>query len=443
MRSVAVSAAARIAGSRGGCHTPPVRRTIVAWAIVRQPHATEAPAGPMRHLHLDPVGGIAGDMFVAARLDAAPDLTRDCLHAAEAVSGASCSLHPHHDGSLAGARFTVAAAAPSHDHVAWTAIRTRLHAAPLPAAARDHALGIFAALAAAEAAVHGIALEAVTFHEVGAVDSIADIVAAALLIAAQADADGPATWSCAPLPLGGGRVATAHGTLPLPAPATVRLLRGFAVIDDGIGGERVTPTGAAVLRHLGADRPPPAGPRRLGASGIGFGTRRLPGVANMLRVLETEPTAAAPGHRDLAVIGFEVDDQTAEDLAAGLERIRAVPGVLDALQMPALGKKGRMATHVQVLATPAALEAVVAACFAETATIGLRTHLVAGRTLARRTRTVAVEGRTVRVKCANRPGGATAKAEDDDVRPIGGHAARVRLRRAAERMAAEEPAGDE
>jgi uncharacterized protein (TIGR00299 family) protein len=391
----------------------------------------------MRHLHLDPIGGIAGDMFVAALLDAVPDHAAACLRAAEAVSGVPCSLLRHHDGTLAGARFAVADTHRHHDHVAWAAIRDRLHAAPLAPAARGHALGIFAALAEAEAAVHGIAPEAVTFHEVGAADSIADIVAAAVLIAAQADADGPATWSCAPLPLGGGRVATAHGALPVPAPATARLLRGFAVIDDGIGGERVTPTGAAILRHLGADRPAPAGARRLCASGIGFGTRRLPGLANVLRVLVTEADAAAPGARVLAVIGFEVDDQTAEDLAIGLDRIRAVPGVHDAVQMPALGKKGRMATHIQVLAAPAALEEAVAACFAETTTIGLRTHLVAGRTLARRTEEVAVDGRTIRVKRAARPGGATGKAEDDDVRGTAGHAARARLRRAAERMAAE------
>lgn len=393
----------------------------------------------MRHLHLDPVGGVAGDMFVAALLDAAPEHEAACRHAAEAVSRASCRLLRHRDHALSGTRFVVAAGGHghSHAHTAWRDIHARLLAAPLDEMVRRHALGIFTLLADAEARVHGIAPEAVTFHEVGSADSIADIVAAAVLIAAQADADGPASWSCAPLPLGGGRVVTAHGMLPVPAPATALLLEGFAVTDDGIGGERVTPTGAAILRHLDAKAPAPAGARRLRATGIGFGTRQLPGLSNVLRVLvmDHEPATSAPGHRELAVIGFEVDDQTAEDLAAGLERIRAIPGVYDVLQMPAFGKKGRMAAHVQVLAAPAALEAAVEACFRETSTIGLRTQIVASRTLARTTAEVSVEGRNVRVKRAARPGGATGKAECDDLSAVPGHAARMRLRRTAEEMA--------
>ncbi len=390
----------------------------------------------MRHLHLDPVGGIAGDMFVAALLDAVPEAEAACLRTAAATAGVACRLVRHHDGVLSGARFVVEdGAAHAHAHGAWRDIRARLGAAPLDAPARGHALDIFGLLAAAEAKVHGIAPEDVTFHEVGAADSIADIVAAAVLIAAAADADGPATWSCAPLPLGGGRVATAHGALPIPAPATALLLEGFATIDDGIGGERVTPTGAAILRHLGADRPAPPGARRLRGSGIGFGTRRLPGLSNVLRVLVSDAAAAAPdaaGHRDLAVIGFEVDDQTGEDLATGLDRIRAVPGVRDVLQMPGFGKKGRITVHVQVLADPGAMEAAIDACFRETSTIGLRTQIVAGRALRRREEAVAVDGRTVRVKRVERPGGPTGKAESDDLHDAPDQAARARRRRAAE-----------
>ena len=394
----------------------------------------------MRHLHLDPLGGVAGDMFVAALLDAAPAQQAACARAVESVARAPCRLLRHHDDVLSGARFAVEAEASRHAHAAWHDIRARLHAAPLDPAVQGHAIGIFAALAEAEARVHGIEPEAVTFHEVGAVDSIADIVAAAVLIAAQDGADGPASWSCGPLPLGAGRVQSAHGWLPVPAPATALLLEGFATIDDGIGGERVTPTGAAILRHLRADRPAPPGARRLLGTGIGFGTRRLPGLSNVLRVLvsERQPAArAAPDHRELAVISFEVDDQTAEDLATGLDRIRAVAGVHDALQMPAFGKKGRMTAHVQVLAAPEAMEAAVAACFRETSTIGLRTALVAGRALSRTVADVSVGGRTVRVKRVERPDGVSGKAECDDVRAEPGHAARTRLRQAAERLADE------
>jgi uncharacterized protein (TIGR00299 family) protein len=385
----------------------------------------------MRHLHLDAIGGVAGDMFVASLLDAMPAHAESCLRAAEAVSGVACRLLRHRDAVLSGARFWVADPEPgAHHHTPWADIRARLHAADLPDAARRHALGIFSTLAEAEGRVHGIATDDVTFHEVGAADSIADIVAAGWLIAAQADADADATWSVGALPLGGGRVRTAHGVMPLPAPATALLLEGFPTIDDGVAGERVTPTGAAILRHLAANAPPSRGARTLVASGIGFGTKILPGLSNVLRVLVGEGDGTVdPVVRQLAVIEFEVDDQTPEDLATGLDHIRRMTGVVDVVQMPAFGKKGRLLTHIQVLAEPAALEAAVAACFAETTTIGLRTGLTSARALPRET--VPVAG--IRVKRVARPGGATAKAESDDLAAIQGHAARQRARAAAER----------
>jgi uncharacterized protein (TIGR00299 family) protein len=400
-----------------------------------------APVQPPRitHLHLDALGGIAGDMFCAALLDAFPTHEAAACAAAEAIAGVSCRRVAHQDGGLTGSRFMVSPDQRTHHHHAhWADIRARLEQAALPDGVRSHALGIFTILAEAEAAVHGIDVARVAFHEVGAADSIADIVAAAWLI----DAVGPVRWSVGPLPLGGGTVASAHGPLPVPAPATVRLLDGFAMVDDGVGGERVTPTGAAILRHL-APVPRQGLASRLGGSGHGFGTRQMPGMSNLLRLLvfaEDSPAVIA-GHRELAVIGFEIDDQPAEDLAAGLDRLRAMPGVHDVLQMPAFGKKGRMATHVQVLARPDLLEEAIAGCFRETTTIGLRSHVVQGRALPRRQQDVRVDGRTVRVKHVERPGGATCKAEADDLLSLAGHDARVRLRRAAEALA--ERDGDE
>ena len=133
------------------------------------------------------------------------------------------------------------------------------------------------------------------------------------------------------------------------------------------------------------------------------------------------------------MIGFEVDDQSAEDLSAGLDHVRAVPGVHDVIQSVVFGKKGRMATHVQVLAAPEALEAAIAACFAETTTIGLRFHTVQGAALPRAFDAVDVDGRPLRVKTVTRPDGAsTAKAEAADVAAHRGHAARVRMRARAE-----------
>jgi uncharacterized protein (TIGR00299 family) protein len=376
-------------------------------------------------------------MFAAALLDALPDLAEGVIAAAEAGTRVRCQLLPHRDQVLAGSRFLVEEVHEHghhhhgphhHGHAHWADMRRNIGLLALPEGVRARAIAIFAGLADAEAAVHGIPPDEVAFHEVGAADSIADILAAAFLI----EAVGPASWSVGTLPLGGGFVQTAHGRLPVPAPATALLLRGFAMGDDGVDGERVTPTGAAILRQLGCGARPPAVILR--HTGIGFGTRSLPGISNCLRALifETQQAPAPATHRELLVISFEVDDQSGEDLAAGLDRLRALDGVHDALMMPAYGKKGRIASHIQVLADPACAEAAIAACFAQTTTIGLRTHLVAARALPRRVAESVVDGVPVRVKLVERPGGLTGKAEAADLAGATDQAARDSLRRRAE-----------
>jgi pyridinium-3,5-bisthiocarboxylic acid mononucleotide nickel chelatase len=396
------------------------------------------------HLHLDPVGGIAGDMFIAALLDAYPELSAGMDAALAKVGlppGAHCALLAHHDGVLSGRRFELSLPADSvvpradvhqHAHVGLAAIRAAIAAMGLDAAVAARAGAIFAILAQAEAEVHGASVDEVEFHEVGALDSIADIVGAAWII----EALGPATWSVGALPLGSGRVHSAHGALPLPAPAVVRLLTGFAFFDDGLPGERVTPTGAAILRHLRCASGIGSRPGRLTASGLGFGSRKLPGLANVLRVLAFDMTDA-PAAEQVALLAFEVDDQTPEDLALGLERLRACDGVLDVVQSPVYGKKGRMAAQVQVLAQPQRLAAIVAACFAETTTLGVRHQLLARSVLARHETTIAgADARAVRVKLARRPDGAlSAKAEIEDVRAGGERSGRESLRRDSEAAA--------
>ncbi len=392
------------------------------------------------HLHLDPVGGIAGDMFIAALLDAFPALSPGLHAALDQVGlppGARCESLAHSDGILCGRRFELSLPASSaaqhhHAHVGLAAIRAALAGMGLEAAVAARAQAIFAVLAEAEARVHGVGVDEVEFHEVGALDSIADIVGAAWLIEALA----PASWSVGALPLGSGRVRSAHGMLPVPAPAVVKLLQGFVFFDDGLAGERVTPTGAAILRHLGCASG--VGPRagRLSASGLGFGTRKLPGIANALRVLAFDATDG-PMAQEIALLAFEVDDQSAEDLAQGLERLRACEGVLDVVQSPVFGKKGRMAAQVQLLAEPQRLAAVIAACFAETTTLGVRHQLLERSVLARSATTVAAAGGAqVRVKLARRPDGElSAKAESDDVRAGGGREGREQLRRESEAAA--------
>jgi uncharacterized protein (TIGR00299 family) protein len=389
------------------------------------------------HIHLEPVGGIAGDMFAAALLDAWPELggaVDVALAALDLPDGVAAGPAPFNDGTLAGTRFLVAPPRRDAHHRAFRDIRAMLQGARLEPGVAQRAIAIFATLAEAEGRVHGVAAEDVAFHEVGAWDSIVDIVAAAALI----EGIGATGWSTAPLPIGAGRVRSAHGDLPVPPPATALLLEGFEVIDDGRLGERVTPTGAAILRHLAPARGLPRRRLRMGRVGYGFGTKRFPGISNVLRVCAFEEAAPAPNpgqDEEIGTIRFEVDDQTPEDLAIGLDRVRAIPGVLDVLQSPVFGKKGRMLAQIQVLARLDALDDAAAACLAETSTLGVRIERVTRRVLRRSlaTRTDA-GGAPVRVKTAIRPDGTTtAKADIDDIAAAAGdRATREALRRRIE-----------
>ena len=398
------------------------------------------------HIHLDAVGGVAGDMFIAAMLDAFPDL-RDRMLAAIRSAGLPTDVHvgfaEHQDHALTGLRFRVTepreaellVAAHHHPHTPFADIRAHLLGCTLATGVRDRAIAIFSVLAEAEAKVHGKTLDTVSFHELGEWDSIADIVGAAFLVDALSPTGAPATWSVSSLPLGRGRVRTAHGLLPIPAPATVLLLEGFEFIDDGLEGERVTPTGAAILRHLGCTQTAARRSRRLLRTGIGFGSRTFRGISNVLRVLAFDEARENRGSDEVAQVQFEVDDQTPEDLAIALDKLRAHPSVLDVLQTPAFGKKGRITMHIQLLADAADVENVFDACFRETTTIGLRFQVMQRRKLARASTTVEAAGRQMRVKVAERPGKKTAKVEADDLlNVIGGRAERERLQREAEQI---------
>lgn len=389
--------------------------------------------------HLDLIGGIAGDMFAAAMLDYHRDW-QDALAAAISDSGLAADLavsaHPHNDGILTGHQFSVHepdAGEHAHDHHHhhhhWRDIRERLQHCGLDEAVRQRAIAIFQLLAEAEAEVHGKAVDAVAFHEVGAWDSIADIVSAAWLIERSA-ATG---WSCSSIPMGRGRVTSAHGELPLPAPATALLLRGMPLFDDGREGERVTPTGAAILRYLDPHFGARAAPAVLLGHGFGFGTRTFDGLSNVLQVSVFDEHAPALQNDSVVVFEFEVDDQTPEDLAVGLDQLRALTGVLDVVQSPVLGKKGRLGTSVRLLGLPGQLEAIADQCLSQTTTLGVRWHTVNRRTLAREETSHALPGGNVRVKRASRPGGIlTRKAEMADIADAeGGHAGREQRRHEA------------
>jgi uncharacterized protein (TIGR00299 family) protein len=435
-------------------------------------------------IHLDLVGGISGDMFVAAMIDALPALAAPVLAelaamraggepepgfretsngglrarcfgiapAADPAAGglpSSCGTSP--DAPAARARQPLPAHGHAqthghdhgdgndhrhaHDHgragTAYTLLRDRLAAAPLTAPVRRHALALLALLAEAEAHVHGIPVADVHFHELADWDSLMDVVAAGC-IAAQLDG---ARWSASALPLGGGTVRTAHGLLPVPAPATSLLLTGYPWHDDGIAGERVTPTGAAILRHLvpaaQCDARRDAG--RLLGVGCGAGTRSLPGLPNIVRASVLERVAAADAEASvIAVLEFDVDDMTGEEIAVAADRLRAEPGVVDVSVGTRHGKKGRPLADFRLLAQPQATDAIARACFTETATLGLRVREERRRVLQRAEVAAEVDGTPLRVKIAQRPGGErTAKAAQDDVAATRGLGERRRTRAAA------------
>lgn len=397
----------------------------------------------MAHLHLDPLGGIAGDMFAAALSELDPTLADGLLpllRSAGLDEAVAVSFVAHRDDVFVGRRFVVddpkekgqkvpgrfvLQKGMDHHHVPLQEILRQLSASGLTTGAKARAVDIFQRVAVAEAAVHGVDLKDVAFHEVGAQDSVADVVAAAVLLDRLEHKHGAFTSSTASLPLGSGRVHTAHGELPVPAPATLRLLDGLAVHDDGRLGERVTPTGAAILRHL---QPGKRAAGVVGGSGVGFGTKVFPGLSNILRVtLTTTPTTttttpstsattSAWQERPLAVLSAEIDDMSGEELGRAADALRDVEGVVDVSFLAVTMKKGRPATRMQVLALPERKDACVAAFFAQTSTLGIRVDEVVRCELGRAVARVAVDDATAgRVKVADRPGGATAKADIDDV----------------------------
>jgi hypothetical protein len=400
-------------------------------------------------IHLDLVGGLAGDMFVAAMIDALPGLEAPVLAELAAVQPAGKpgpGFSEASSGGLRAQRFglaresrqaayraaplrgAAAAVTDAHEHAgtAYTLLRHRLAEASLTTPTREHALALLALLADAEARVHGISVDEVHFHELADWDSLLDVVAAGC-IAAQLDG---ARWTASALPLGGGTVRTAHGLLPVPAPATSLLLTGYPWHDDGIAGERVTPTGAAILRHLvpaaqcGTRRD--AG--RLLNVGSGAGTRTLPGLPNILRALVLERGATTDTNADVVtVLEFDVDDMTGEEIAVAADRLRAELGVVDVSVGTRHGKKGRPLADFRLLVQPHAADAIARACFTETSTLGLRWREERRRVLRRTEVTATVDGATVSAKIAVRPGGErTAKAAQDDVDSTRGLGARRR-----------------
>jgi hypothetical protein len=321
-----------------------------------------------RGLFFDAFSGAAGDMLVASLLDLGASLERlrSDLEGL-GIDGLELKASQEWQGGLAGTRFEVSAATDQpRRHLPQ--ILALLGRSSLPSAVRDRAARVFRRIGEAEAKVHGCAIDAVHFHEVGAVDSIVDVVGFCLLH----EQLGAPPILCSPLAIGEGFVQTEHGKIPVPAMATLELLRGVPVEMSGIAEELVTPTGAALLGTLSESfgRHHAFTPK---AIGYGLGTRQRENPPNAIRaVLFERPTSA---RERVEVIEVNLDDMTGQELSRVLQ-LCLEAGALDVTLLTATMKKGRPGQVLQVLAPTAERDALSALLFTETSTLGMRTYPV-------------------------------------------------------------------
>lgn len=322
--------------------------------------------------YLDCYSGISGDMFLGALLDAGLsfEVLKQSL-AALPVSAYELTYEPFTDKGIRGARFDVVLSEPGQQTRHLSDIVALLQAANLSPRVRDIALAIFHCLAEAEATVHGTGIEEVHFHEVGAVDAIVDITGAALGI----DALGIAQCYASPLPLTSGHVKTAHGLLPVPAPATLEILRKVQAPwrPAATEGELVTPTGAAILATLARFELPAMTIERVG---YGFGKKQLP-WPNCLRLCLGTPYAATPAFAEemdsdwVAVVETNIDTMSGELLGGLMERLLGA-GALDVSYTSLQMKKNRPATLVSIICQPGDVEMLSHVLLQETNTLGVR-----------------------------------------------------------------------
>ena len=373
--------------------------------------------------YLDCFSGISGDMLLGALLDAGADVAelRAGL-AALPLTGYQLDVREVQRQGLRGLAVrvvldeTTEPPLPAERRLAdVTAI---VEAGGRPQRAQERALTIFQRLAAAEARVHGVGMDEVHFHEVGAVDAMVDIVCAAV----GCEALGVDEIVCSPLNVGGGTVECAHGRLPIPAPAALELLKGAPVYSSGMEAELVTPTGAAIVSVL-APRFAAFPAMRVEKIGYGAGTCDFPRHANVLRlsvgetvtVEQNRPGGAAA---TVTVLEANLDDMNPQVFGYVMERLLQ-EGALDVFAVPVQMKKNRPGTLLTVLARPADAARLTEILFAETTTIGVRSRVESRECLERRWEAVSTPWGEVRMKIASRNGVVTNYApEFEDCRRI-------------------------
>jgi uncharacterized protein (TIGR00299 family) protein len=414
----------------------------------------------MRIAYLDCFSGISGDMFLGALVDAG--VPRSLFETAVAALnvGARLEISRVNRSGISGTKVDVIAnevrdqpremsvsASQNHLHFhtyrgddeqehaphkhhgrALSEIRKVISKAELSASAKQTAITIFEKLGAAEAKIHDVPIEQIHFHEVGAVDALVDIVCAAV----GAEAMAVDEFICSPLNVGGGTVTCAHGTFPVPAPATVELLKNAPVYSSGIQAELVTPTGAAIVATL-AKRFAPFPQMNIDKTGYGAGTRDFPGHANVLRITigesvaekhagvnarATSASATHASHETITVLEANLDDLSPQVFGYVMNQLLEA-GALDVFGTAVQMKKNRPGTLLTVLAKPEDAGKLSQIIFAETTTLGVRRREESREVLARKWQTVSTRFGDVRIKLASMNGTVTNYApEYEDCRRI-------------------------
>ncbi len=356
----------------------------------------------MKILYLDCPMGISGDMFLAALIDLGVDF-KPIMRGLKKLSIGPIEVKIAKEArhSIMATTFRVPHKHERH-HRTFKDIKNLISKSALSKEVKDLSIAIFKNIAVAEGKIHGIGAGKVHFHEVGAMDSIVDIVGAAIAVASlKID-----KVISSPIPLGSGWAKTMHGTLPIPAPATVELLKGVPVLSSGVPFELTTPTGAAIVKTL-VSCFGPIPDMTIEKTGYGAGKKEFKERANVLRaIIGTAFDArfdAVPGAGKLFMIETNIDDMSPQIAGYLMERLFAA-GSLDVYLTPVQMKKSRPGILLSALAEESRVSSVIDAVFAESTSIGVRTYAVARHCLKRKTVRVKTTYGTIGVKVSLRDG---------------------------------------
>ena len=377
----------------------------------------------MSALVVDCPTGLAGDMLLSALLDlGVPEsVVHEPLQALGLAKAYGFTVEESQSGGLRGLRLTVKSEDPNPPHRRWSDLRQLISDASLSTSLKTKVLQVFQALAEAEASVHGCAPDQVHFHEIGAIDSLVDVIG----VCAGIEHLSPDSIYCTAPPAGHGRVTTAHGVLPVPVPAVLELAKRHQLPlltgEDLPAAELTTPTGLALMAVL-ADHFQRPSTMEVEAIGTGLGHRSLD-RPNLLRLIRLrDASRAEPGWQELVVQEAWIDDATAEELANLAQHLR-VAGALDVVQGAVLMKKQRPGTSVIALTTPDQAAALRQVWWRHSPTIGLREREQGRWVLPRRCGTSATPWGMIRAKQTRRPDGTfTIKWEQDELQRVSAEA---------------------